>query len=171
MAMAIAGGLLMQIPVGRLSDSFDRRLVAGGVALAFAALALAVAPARSTPWFPAVWLLLGGTMSVIYPVCVAHANDRMPAERAVSVSGRLILISGIGSVLGPLLGASAMSALGIRGLFFGMSAVAALFALLALTRAAGVRPPAFKRRRPFLLLPTIYSHDLAHVAKEAGGKV
>jgi len=88
----------------------------------------------------------------------------------VSVSGRLILISGIGSALGPLLGASAMSALGIRGLFFGMSAVAVLFALFALTRAAGVRQPAFKRRRPFLLLPAIFSHDLAHAAKEPGGK-
>jgi len=78
MALAITGGLLMQIPIGKLSDSFDRRLVAGLVALAFAGLTLAIAPARPTPWFPVVWLLLGGFMSVIYPVCVAHANDRMP---------------------------------------------------------------------------------------------
>ena len=105
-------------------------------------------------------------MSVIYPVCVAHANDRLPAERAVSVSGRLILISGIGSALGPLLGAGVMSALGIRGLFLCMSVVAGLFAIFALTRVVGVRPPVFKRRRPFLLLPAIFSHDLAHAAKE-----
>jgi hypothetical protein len=32
------------------------------------------------------------------PVCVAHANDRMPAERVVAVSGALILLSGVGSV-------------------------------------------------------------------------
>src|SRR6185312_1277153 len=127
MAIAITGGLLMQVPIGRLSDAFDRRLVAGIVAFAFAGLALAIAPARATPWFPAVWLLLGGFMSVIYPVCVAHANDRMPAERAVSVSGRLILISGLGSALGPLLGAATMEAFGIRGLFQFMAAVAALF--------------------------------------------
>jgi MFS family permease len=170
MALAITGGLLMQVPIGRLSDSFDRRLVAGVVAFAFAGVALAVAPARATPWFPAVWLLLGGFMSVIYPVCVAHANDRLPAERAVSVSGRLILISGIGSALGPLLGASAMSALGIRGLFQCMAAVAGLFAFFALARALGVRQPAFKRRRPFLLLPAIFSHDLAHAAKDPAGR-
>ena len=166
MALAITGGLLMQVPVGRLSDSFDRRLVAGVVAFAFAGMALAVAPARATSWFPAVWLLLGGFMSVIYPVCVAHANDRLPAERAVSVSGRLILIAGLGSALGPLLGAGAMEALGIRGLFQGMAGVAALFAAFALARALGVRPPAFKRRRPFLLLPAIFSHSLAAGAKE-----
>src|SRR5882724_7332287 len=169
MALAITGGLLMQIPIGKLSDSFDRRLVAGLVAFAFAGLALAVAPARPTPWFPAVWLLLGGFMSVIYPVCVAHANDRMPAERAVSVSGRLILVSGIGSALGPLLGAATMSAFGIRGLFQFMAAVAALFALFALARGLSVRPPLFKRRRPFLLLPAIFAHDLAHASRERPG--
>jgi MFS family permease len=166
MAIAITGGLLMQIPIGKLSDSFDRRLVAGLVAFAFAGLALTVAPARATPWFPAVWLLLGGFMSVIYPVCVAHANDRMPAERAVAVSGRLILVSGIGSALGPLLGAAAMSAFGIRGLFHFMAAVAALFALFALARGLSVRAPLFKRRRPFLLLPAIFAHDLAHASQE-----
>ena len=171
MALAITGGLLMQIPIGKLSDSFDRRLVAGVVAFAFAGLALAIVPARITPWFPAVWLLLGGFMSVIYPVCVAHANDRMPAERAVSVSGRLILISGTGSALGPLLGASAMETLGIGGLFQCMAVIAGLFAIFALTRTLGVSPPAAKRRRPFLLLPAIFSHDLAAAAKEPTGRV
>jgi MFS family permease len=166
MALAITGGLLMQIPIGKLSDSFDRRLVAGLVAFAFAGLALAVAPARPTPWFPAVWLLLGGFMSVIYPVCVAHANDRMPAERAVAVSGRLILVSGIGSSLGPLLGAATMEQFGIRGLFGYMAAVAALFALFALARGLSVRAPSFKRRRPFLLLPAIFAHDLAAASQE-----
>ena len=81
MALAIFGGLTLQIPVAQLSDRFDRRLVAGFVALAFAGLALIVPVARSH-WFINSWLLLGRFMSVIYPVCVAHANDRMPAERA-----------------------------------------------------------------------------------------
>jgi hypothetical protein len=66
-------------------------------------------------------------LSVIYPVCVAHANDRMPAERAVAVSGRLILISGIGSAVGPP--AALMSEFGTWALHF-MAAVTALFALL-----------------------------------------
>ena len=166
MALAITGGLLIQIPIGKLSDRFDRRLVVGLVAFAFAGLALAISPARPTPWFPVVWLLLGGFMSVIYPVCVAHANDCMPAERAVAVSGRLILISGIGSAVGPLLGGVAMSEFGIRGLFHFMAAVTALFALFALARRLSVRASLFKRRRPFLLLPAIFAHDLAHASQE-----
>ncbi|HTO60811.1 MAG TPA: MFS transporter [Bradyrhizobium sp.] len=167
MAIAIAGGMVMQIPIGKLSDSFDRRVVVGLVAFAFAALALAIDPAWNTPWFPAVWLLVGGFMSVIYPVCVAHANDRMPAERAVSVSGRLILLSGIGSAVGPLLGATTMSEFGIRGLFYLMAAAAALFAVFALARGQSVPAPLFKRRRPFLLLPAIFAHDLAHASHDS----
>lgn len=166
MALAITGGLAMQVPIGKLSDAVDRRLVAAVVAIAFAGLALAIIPARATPWFYVVWLLLGGFMSVIYPVCVAHANDRMPAERAVSVSGRLILISGVGSALGPILGASAMSAFGARGLLYYMAVVAALFALFALARGLSVRPPRFKRARPFQILPPIFAQDLAHAPGE-----
>jgi MFS family permease len=166
MALAITGGLAMQIPIGKLSDAVDRRLVAALVAFAFAGLALAIVPARGTPWFLAEWLLLGGFMSVIYPVCVAHANDRMPAERAVSVSGRLILISGVGSAIGPMLGASAMSAFGGRGLLYYMAAVAALFALFALARGVSVRKPAFKRPRPFHVLPPIFAQELAHAPEE-----
>ena len=167
MALAITGGLLLQVPAGRLSDRFDRRLVAGFMALGFAAVAVLVAPARGTLWFPFLWLLLGGFMSVIYPICVAHANDRMPAERAVLVSGRLILISGTGSALGPLLGSAVMEAFGARGLLHYMAAVAALFTLFALSRGFSVRAPAFKRPRPFRLLPTIFAQRLAHAPEEA----
>jgi MFS family permease len=46
--------------------------------------------------------LLGGFMSTLYPVCVTHAHDRMPADRIVAVSGQLTLLSGLGSVIGPL---------------------------------------------------------------------
>ena len=165
-ALAIFGGMLLQVPVGKVSDRFDRRLVVGFCALVFAALAGTIHLARATPAFEPLWLLLGGFMSVIYPVCVAHANDRMPAERAVAVSGRLILISGVGSALGPLLGSAVMSIYGIAGLFYFMAATASLFAAFALARGLAVKPPFFKRERPFLL-PAIFAQNLAHAPNEA----
>src|SRR5215475_12708870 len=166
MALAIFGGLLLQVPVGRLSDRMDRRVVAGLVAVAFAGLAVVIGATTGTHWFFALWLLLGGFMSVIYPVSVAHANDSMPGERAIAVSGRLILISGVGSAVGPLLGASVMEAFGIRGLFGYLAAAAALFALFALVRGLSVRRRGEKRQRPFLLVQALFAHDLAHAAGE-----
>jgi len=82
------------------------------------------------------------------------------------VSGRLILISGIGSAIGPLLGSVAMSALGIRGLFHFMAAVTALFALFALARALSASRPPRKRLWRIRLLPTIFTHDLAYASQE-----
>jgi MFS family permease len=167
-ALAIFGGMLLQVPAGKLSDLVDRRLVAAFCALCFATLAVAMHWVRGTMLFEPAWLLLGGFMSVIYPVCVAHANDRMPTERAVAVSGRLILISGIGSALGPLFGSTVMFAFGVVGVFYFIAATAALFAILALARGLLVMPPLLKRSRPFLLLQAIFAQNLAHAPKDTG---
>ena len=112
MLVAVLGGFAFQIPVGRLSDRFDRRIVLAFLSLGFAGTAIVmVLLPRSLPTILPAAVLLGGFMSTLYPVCVAHAHDRMPADRVVAVSGRLILVSGLGSVLGPLIGASLMAAL------------------------------------------------------------
>ena len=54
-------------------------------------------------------------------MCVAHAHDRMPADRVVAVSGRLILVTGLGSVVGPLVGMSIMVRFDIDGVFYLMA--------------------------------------------------
>jgi MFS family permease len=110
MLVAVLGGLAFQVPVGRLSDRYDRRIVlaALGVGFAVAAIALVQLPPYRSVLMPAA-ALLGGFMSTLYPVCVADAHDRMPADRVVAVSDQLILVSGLASVLGPLIGTSVMT--------------------------------------------------------------
>jgi MFS family permease len=148
----VLGGLAFQVPVGRLSDRFDRRIVLAALGLGFAgaAVALMVLP-RSLPMVLTTAALLGGFMSTLYPVCVALAHDRMPADRVVAVSGRLILVSGLGSVIGPLVGISLMRRFDIDGVFYFMAAAAILLALVA----AGLRmttAPALRLPRPFKVL-------------------
>ena len=132
MLVAVLGGLAFQVPVGRLSDRFDRRTVLAALGLGFAIIAVAMVllPKSQQTVLPAA-ALLGGFMSTLYPVCVAHAHDRMPADRVVAVSGRLILVSGFGSVLGPLIGAILMSRFDIHGVFYFMAAAALLLAFVA----------------------------------------
>ncbi len=126
MLVAVLGGLAFQVPIGRLSDRFDRRVVlaALGAGFAVAAVALVLLP-HSLPIVLTAAALLGGFMSTLYPVCVAFAHDHMPADRVVAVSGRLILVSGIGSVIGPIVGASLMARFDIDGVFYFMAAVRA----------------------------------------------
>jgi len=152
MLVAVLGGLAFQVPVGRLSDRFDRRIVLAALSLGFAgaALALVLLP-HVRPVVLTMAALLGGFMSTLYPVCVAFAHDRMPADRVVAVSGRLILVSGLGSVIGPLAGTGLMAQFNIDGVFYFMAAVAILLAIVALAGSMTTRPPVHLER-PFEIL-------------------
>jgi MFS family permease len=99
-------------------------------------------------------------MSTLYPVCVAHALDRMPADRVVAVSGRLILVSGLGSVLGPLIGSSLMAHFKIDGVFYFMAAAVLLLALVA-GLDGWMTPPPKHQEVPFEIL-TPQAGPLAH---------
>ena len=161
MLVAVLGGFAFQIPVGRLSDRFDRRIVLALLSLGFAltALVMVLLPHPLPTILPAA-ALLGGFMSTLYPVCVAHTHDCMPADRVVAVSGRLILVSGIGSVLGPLIGASLKAHFEIDGVFYFMAAAALLLAGLA--GFSGLTTPApIQREVPFEILAP-QSGPLAH---------
>lgn len=107
MLFAVLGGLAFQVPIGRLSDRCDRRIVLSTLSFGFAVTAVAMVNLpHSRPIILSAAVLLGGFMSTLYPVCVANAHDQLPADQVVAVSGRLILVSGLGSILGPLIGTS-----------------------------------------------------------------
>lgn len=167
-ATAIFGGLCFQIPVGKLSDRFDRRAVAAAVAcgLCASALVLALAPLPG-PAILATTFILGGFMSTIYPVCAAHANDRVEPEKVVSTSGQLILINGLASFLGPIIGTSIMGRAGIEGVYLYMAIMAALFIIGTLWRLMRVEGPAHKER-PFVFLSERMGQPISHVADDVG---
>ena len=128
------------------------RLVLAALGLGFAGLAvILVHLPRSLALVLPPAALLGGFMSTLYPVCVSHAHDRMPADRVVAVSGRLILLSGLGSVVGPLIGASLMAHFTIDGVFYFMAAAALLLAFLAAGRSFTTMAP-HHAERPFEIL-------------------
>ncbi|MBV8474487.1 MAG: MFS transporter [Hyphomicrobiales bacterium] len=163
MLIVVLGGLAFQIPIGRLSDHFDRRIVLTMLSFGFAAAAIAVVnlPHSRSIILPAA-ALLGGFMSTLYPVCVANAHDLMPTDQVVALSGRLILLNGLGSILGPLIGASVMARFGIDGLFYFMAAAGLLLALLAIVRHLVSTQPTHQERTFQILAPqaTPLAHDL-----------
>ncbi|MFC6583289.1 MFS transporter [Sulfitobacter aestuariivivens] len=126
-SIPILAGAIMQIPVGLLSDKMDRRRVLLGVAvLALIADAafLSFAPEARIANF-ALAALLGGSIFAMYPVIVAHANDHAEPGTAIQISGGLLLIFGIGSIVGPLVAGWAMGSIGSRALY-GVTALAHL---------------------------------------------
>ena len=132
------GGALIQVPMGRLSDHMDRRIVIAGVSIAAACAgaALFLFGGRSHAMALSLVAVFGITALPLYGLSVAHANDRLPREMFVEASATLLLINALASVIGPVLGAFAMDRFGSHALF-GYTAVVhvslAAFAIVRLT--------------------------------------
>jgi MFS family permease len=152
MLAAVFGGLSFQIPVGRLSDRFDRRIVLTGLCLGLVgtSIALVYLPRTLLAVLPTAFLF-GGFLSTLYPVSIAHAHDRMRGEQIVPVSGRLILLFGVGSIFGPLLGTTFVASFGINGVLYLISGAALLLAFIAAARSL-ISAPAPHVERTFKIV-------------------
>ena len=129
MASVILGGLLLQMPIGRLSDRFDRRKVLIGNALVTALACIAVlvtvsnlAPSNAssgeTGWSLYIAGALYGSLAfTMYSLCAAQANDLTPPDKLIQTAGGLLLAFGTGAIFGPLVGGLFMQLAGPQSLF------------------------------------------------------
>ncbi len=113
------GTLLLQWPLGRISDRVDRRrviLVIAGVSIVASAALLF---GQNLPKWALFVLfgLWGGFALSLYALSIAHANDLASRDQLVSLSSGLLMGWAMGSMVGPLLGASVMERFGPSGLF------------------------------------------------------
>jgi len=126
MGITILSGFCLQWPVGNLSDRFDRLRVLAGLALlvSFAAALVTLVADRSLALLLLAAAGFGGLTFTLYPVAVAHSNDRVESGEIMSASTVLILSYGIGACLGPLGGSFAMGLIGPSGLYLFIAVVA-----------------------------------------------
>lgn len=129
MALGIAGGALMQLPLGRLSDRIDRRqVICGAMTLgAVMAAVIFISPQQLTPY---LMFLFGAFAMPIYALSLAHASDHVEADTFLEVGTGLLMINAVGSILGPLLTALFMERLGVQSYFVFLSVALVLGALL-----------------------------------------
>jgi MFS family permease len=104
MTITICGGAFLQFPIGRLSDRGDRRTTLAAVSAAAAGIALIAAVLSPGPGFLlfGMFFLFGGLAFALYPLCVAHLLDQLPAESLLAGCSALLLLNGIGAALGPV---------------------------------------------------------------------
>ncbi len=153
----IFGGLLLQIPIGRLSDRFDRRTVlcnvlAGATMVCFAGLA-AGRLGDPLPVVLALAALLGGAISNVYPLAIAQAFDYLDRERYVAGASRMLMAFSVGAVAGPLVSSIAMSWLGPHAFFGYIGAIAGLLTAFVLYRMGRRKPLPVEEQLDFVALP------------------
>jgi len=133
MAAAMIGGLVMQWPIGWLSDRYDRRTVLLWVLIAIATICMIAFTISRVP-DPTRWLLVltglfGGVAATVYPLAVAHAFDYVERDQMVSASAGMLLSWAIGATAGPILASEAMAVGGVWALFLFLAGVAGLLAV------------------------------------------
>ena len=156
MSVVILCGVVLQWPIGRLSDRYDRRRVIVGTFAAACLISAAIAAgADSGAWALLLLLggLFGGTSFALYPLCVAHTNDHLTREERVGASGGLVLAYSAGAAVGPVAGAAAMSIGGPGGLYFFIAVCAGGTLLFALWRQwMSIAVPG-RFQKPYQILP------------------
>jgi len=141
------GNVLLQYPLGRLSDLGDRRrallIAAGGTA--FFAFVLALWSQPSLFWLVLFSALYGGLSFTFYPIALAHAADRVSSDQMVATTSGLMLVWGTGSMIGPVVSATLMERFGPGALFGAVAVVTVMLVAFTAWRMAR-RPPAETRR-------------------------
>jgi MFS family permease len=159
MTLTVFGGLMLQWPVGLISDRLDRSLVLPflGIILAMISLVILVSTQHSLGLLLGTTTLFGGIFFSIYPVAVARAHDIFDAQDVVKVSSVLLLFYSIGAVFGPILSAAVMTLSGTPyGLYFYMIAVSGVYAgvTLLLRRKESVRIVPVDEQVEFVMMET-----------------
>ncbi|MCB8836072.1 MFS transporter [Aurantimonas sp. VKM B-3413] len=134
--VAMAGGIVFQIPLGRISDRTDRRYVmtaAGLIGVAAAVAGVYLDHAGPIALF-SVAFVVGGIIYPAYSLAVAHANDYAADADFVKVSSGLLILYGVGTMIGPLYAAVLMESLGPAGIFQALGTGMALYAAYSFYR-------------------------------------
>jgi len=158
MSVFIAGGALVQWPLGRISDGMDRRWVIAAIctAASFCGLVLGVLGwllVRAPQIFFGVVFIFGASMLPLYSLSVAHANDRLPRSDFVEASAGLLMINAAASIPGPLLASFVISTAGPYSLFLYTAIAHAAMAFYAFTRMRVKEPAPPETRDIFTPMP------------------
>jgi MFS family permease len=150
MTAAVLGTVLLQGPIGALSDRFDRRTVLTLITILTSISALLCVPAEQVSrlaLFIAIGLF-GGLAFPLYSVCIAYTNDHLNPKQMIAASGALVLVSGLGAITGPLLFAFIMDSYGDQALFWSLAAVHAITGVFAIYRMVKSKPVPMDKQGP-----------------------
>ncbi|WP_051396075.1 MFS transporter [Ignatzschineria larvae DSM 13226] len=137
MTIAVGASLVIQWPLGLLSDRMNRLLLVTIVALILSLLAIFInLPAISNLYIIIASFLAIALQFTFYPLAVAIANDNIDEDKRVSLSAILLMLFGIGAATGPLISGYLMEYFGAKGLYIFTLGVAGATIWLNLLRAS-----------------------------------
>lgn len=149
MAAAIFGGMSLQYPVGRFSDTIERRKVLIAICLLIVICCILLILTHLSPILIGLLLfLLGGGAFAVYPISISHACDSIETHDITAAIQGLLIFYSVGAVLGPLLGSILMHYSDAIGLPLFLGGVSILLGGFFLWRKANT--PRAIQEEPFI---------------------
>ena len=123
-------GAIFQIPVGKISDKYDRRTILLSLNLiAIASLIFIYLLGSLSFNLLLVFIGIHSAVSLpYYAVVISHMNDFLEKDEIVSGSSTLTLVNALGMVMGPMLASGFMAYFGAYGYFLYMIVIYCLVA-------------------------------------------
>lgn len=136
MMLIIIGGMVLQYPIGLLSDKFNRHYVLALVAFTSAIVSILTifAASYSHTMFTIAVFLLGGLGFSIYPIGISMACDMIESQDIVKATQGLLLSYSVGATIGPLFTPMFNKALGRSGLFISFAAILLVLCVFIMLR-------------------------------------
>lgn len=135
MGAMMAGGMILQWPLGKLSDMVDRRWVMSIACLIAVLFALLIS--RESEASIRLYLMIfmfGGCSLSLYSIVVALTNDHLRPSEIVPASGTIVLISGLTSITGPITAVFWLQIFGLQSFFVLLASCLLLLAGISLWR-------------------------------------
>jgi predicted MFS family arabinose efflux permease len=151
MAGLIMSGLLLQWPVGRLSDRIGRGPLLMTIPVLVAIAALVMTQLTHLSFVLACGVFFGSFLFSIHSLSAAASNDMVGTGQQFQVSGGLLIAYGAVANIGPIIGGQFMGLLGPQGLFFYFGIVSLFLALFAFLKRRRDGSP--DKRKPFVVVP------------------
>jgi MFS family permease len=128
--------LILQYPIGWLSDRMDRRALIVWISLIGAAGSMI---AFLVPGYYVLIVvsgaIVGGMSNPLYALLIAYANDYLEKEDMAAASGGLLFINGVGAIAGPLTVGFIMDSIGDNGFWLFTAVLMASVGLYGIYRA------------------------------------
>lgn len=135
MALAVAGGMIAQMPIGWLADHMDRSRVLLLLAAAAALAAAIPLVAEGRVALFAAALGYGAATLPLYAIGVARVSEVLGQDERTAAAAWMIILFNIGAVVAPLVQANATAAWGPLAYFALLAIPQALFALATFRQA------------------------------------
>ncbi len=129
------GGLILQYPIGYLSDRMDRRrLIMFTAAAGAIAAILGAAFQGNFAVLLVAGFLIGGLANPLYALLLAYTNDYLEYEDMAAASGGMVFINGVGAISGPVIVGWMMGLIGPVGFWVYLTFLMLLLAGYSLWR-------------------------------------